>query len=339
VARKVLAEQGVQASQLQAVGIANQRETTVLWDRLTGQPVAPAIVWQDRRTADYCEQLRAEGKAKLICECTGLELDAYFSATKLKWLLDHVPGARQRAERGELCFGTVDSWLAFKLCGVHVTDVSNASRTMLFNIHLMRWDADLLALFGIPPSLLPQVVSSSEEAGTTHEELFGAPVPLAGIAGDQQAATFGQACHQPGMVKNTYGTGCFMLMHAGAHPRVSHNRLLSTVGWRVDGSTDAMAWALSSSPRRWKRWRPVCRTAAACCWCRPSSAWARRTGIPMRAAPSWASRVAAPKRISRVPPSNPSPTRAPSCWPPCSATPRFLWPRCGPTAGRRATIC
>jgi glycerol kinase len=238
VARRVLAEQGVAASQLVAIGIANQRETTVLWDRASGQPVAPAIVWQDRRTAAYCEQLRAEGRAKLICECTGLELDAYFSATKLKWLLDHVPGARERAERGELCFGTVDSWLAFKLCGVHVTDVSNASRTMLFNIHLMRWDADLLALFGIPPSVLPQVVSSSEEVGTTHAELFGAPVTLAGIAGDQQAATFGQACHQPGMVKNTYGTGCFMLMHAGSHPRVSHNRLLSTVGWRVDGRTD-----------------------------------------------------------------------------------------------------
>jgi glycerol kinase len=238
VARRVLAEQGVAAAQLVAIGIANQRETTVLWDRASGQPVAPAIVWQDRRTAAYCEQLRAEGRAKLICECTGLELDAYFSATKLKWLLDHVPGARERAERGELCFGTVDSWLAFKLCSVHVTDVSNASRTMLFNIHLMRWDADLLALFGIPPSVLPQVVSSSEEVGTTHAELFGAPVTLAGIAGDQQAATFGQACHQPGMVKNTYGTGCFMLMHAGSHPRVSHNRLLSTVGWRVDGRTD-----------------------------------------------------------------------------------------------------
>jgi glycerol kinase len=238
VARKVLADAGLSAQDIAGIGIANQRETTVLWERASGRPVAPAIVWQDRRTADYCEQLRAEGRARQICESTGLVLDAYFSATKLKWLLDHVPDARERAERGELCFGTVDSWLAFKLCGAHVTDVSNASRTMLFNIHLMRWDADLLALFGIPVSLLPQVVSSSEEVGMSHADLFGAPIPLAGIAGDQQAATFGQACHEPGMVKNTYGTGCFMLMHAGAHPRVSHNRLLSTVGWRIGGATD-----------------------------------------------------------------------------------------------------
>ena len=238
VARQVLADHHVEAKDVRAIGIANQRETTVVWDRKTGEPIANAIVWQDRRTADYCEQLRSEGKAQQICASTGLELDAYFSATKLKWLLDHVPGARQKAESGGLCFGTVDSWLTWKLCGEHVTDVSNASRTMLFNIHLMRWDADLLKLFDIPEALLPQVVSSSEEVGMTHAALFGAPIPVAGIAGDQQAATFGQACHQPGMVKNTYGTGCFMLMHAGRHPRVSHNRLLSTVGWRVDGVTD-----------------------------------------------------------------------------------------------------
>jgi glycerol kinase len=240
VARQVLADNRVEAKDIRAIGIANQRETTVVWDRRTGEPIANAIVWQDRRTADYCEQLRAEGRAKFICETTGLVLDAYFSATKLKWLLDHVPGARDRARKGELCFGTVDSWLAWQLCGVHVTDVSNASRTMLFNIHLMRWDADLLKLFDIPEQVLPQVVSSSEEVGTTHAVLFGAPIAVAGIAGDQQAATFGQACHQPGMVKNTYGTGCFMLMHSGRHPRVSHNRLLSTVGWRVDGATDYM---------------------------------------------------------------------------------------------------
>jgi glycerol kinase len=240
VARQVLADNQVSAHDVRAIGIANQRETTVVWDRKTGEPIANAIVWQDRRTADYCEQLRAEGKARLICETTGLELDAYFSATKLKWLLDHVLGARERARKGELCFGTVDSWLAWQLCGVHVTDVSNAARTMLFNIHLMRWDADLLKLFDIPEEVLPQVVSSSEEVGATHAALFGAPIAVAGIAGDQQAATFGQACHQPGMVKNTYGTGCFMLMHAGRHPRVSHNRLLSTIGWRVAGATDYM---------------------------------------------------------------------------------------------------
>lgn len=240
VARKVLHDNHVDPRQVRAIGIANQRETTVVWDRKTGEPIAPAIVWQDRRTADYCEELRAAGKAKMICDATGLELDAYFSATKVKWILDHVPGARERARKGALCFGTIDSWLAWKLCGVHVTDVSNASRTMLFNIHLMRWDSDLLHLFDIPEEMLPQVVSSSEEVGATREALFGHAIPVAGIAGDQQAATFGQACHQPGMVKNTYGTGCFMLMHAGRHPRTSHNRLLSTVGWRVDGETDYM---------------------------------------------------------------------------------------------------
>jgi glycerol kinase len=238
VARKVLLDHQVDAHQVLAIGIANQRETTVIWDRMTGEPIAPAIVWQDRRTAEFCDQLRADGKARLIAECTGLELDAYFSASKIKWLLDHTPGARERARDGGLAFGTIDSWLAWKLCGVHVTDVSNAARTMLFNIHLLRWDADLLRLFDIPEEILPQVVSSSEEIGMTHAALFGAPIAVAGIAGDQQAATFGQACHQPGMVKNTYGTGCFMLMHAGRHAAVSHNRLLSTVGWRVDGHTD-----------------------------------------------------------------------------------------------------
>lgn len=238
VARKVLHDNHVDGSQILAIGIANQRETTVVWDRKSGEPIAPAIVWQDRRTADYCEALRADGKAKKITAITGLELDAYFSATKLKWLLDHVPGARERARHGALAFGTIDSWLTYKLTGRHVTDVSNASRTMLFNIHLMRWDHDLLQLFDIPEEMLPQVVSSSEEVGHTKAALFGAEIPVAGIAGDQQAATFGQACHQPGMVKNTYGTGCFMLMHLGRHAVASHNRLLTTVGWRVDGATD-----------------------------------------------------------------------------------------------------
>ena len=238
VARKVLHDNHVDAAHVLAIGIANQRETAVVWDRKSGEPIAPAIVWQDRRTAETCDALRAEGKDKLIRAATGLELDAYFSATKLKWLLDHVPGARERARHGALAFGTIDSWLVYKLTGRHVTDVSNASRTMLFNIHLMLWDQDLLDLLDIPEQILPQVVSSSEEVGTTKEGLFGGAIPVAGIAGDQQAATFGQACHQPGMVKNTYGTGCFMLMHSGRHPVTSHNRLLSTVGWRVDGCTD-----------------------------------------------------------------------------------------------------
>jgi glycerol kinase len=236
-AQQVLRGAGISAAQVAGIGIANQRETTVVWDRATGEPLARAIVWQDRRTAGECDRLRAAGKADLICRKTGLELDAYFSATKLQWLLTNVPRARARAGRGELAFGTVDSWLVFKLCGRHVTDVSNASRTMLFNIHQMRWDDELLDLFGIAPSLLPEVVSSSEATGLTHAECFGRPIPIAGIAGDQQAATFGQACHSKGMVKNTYGTGCFMLMNAGDTPPVSHNRLLSTVGWKVDGRT------------------------------------------------------------------------------------------------------
>nr|WP_315212185.1 glycerol kinase GlpK [uncultured Duganella sp.] len=238
IARQVLRDNQVDSRQVLAIGIANQRETTVVWDRKTGEPIAPAIVWQDRRTADTCDALRADGKAGRIADITGLELDSYFSATKLKWLLDHVPGARDRARQGGLAFGTVDSWLVYKLTGRHVTDVSNASRTLLFNIHLMRWDQDLLQLFDIPESMLPQVVSSSEEIGMTKAPLFGAPIAVAGIAGDQQAATFGQACHTPGMAKNTYGTGCFMLMHLGEHPVVSHNRLLTTVGWRVDGATE-----------------------------------------------------------------------------------------------------
>jgi glycerol kinase len=237
-ARQVLRQSGVSASQVHAIGIANQRETTVLWDRASGEPVARAIVWQDRRTAQMCDRLREQGRAALIQRKTGLELDAYFSATKLQWLLEHVPGARVRADRGELAFGTVDSWLAFKLSGRHVTDASNAARTMLFNIHTMRWDDELLDLFGVPAAVLPQVVPSSEAAGRAHEEWFGRPIPIAGIAGDQQAATFGQACHLKGMVKNTYGTGCFMLMHAGEEPAQSHNRLLSTVGWQIDGRTD-----------------------------------------------------------------------------------------------------
>ncbi|MFP5394279.1 MAG: FGGY family carbohydrate kinase, partial [Gammaproteobacteria bacterium] len=213
------------------------RETTLLWERASGRPLAPAIVWQDRRTAGACDALRAQGQAERIMALTGLELDAYFSATKLAWLLEHVPGARARAERGELCFGTVDSYLVYRLCGRHVTDVSNASRTMLFNLDALRWDDELLALFGIPPAVLPEVVSSAELIGHTDPEWLGAPVPIAGIAGDQQAATFGQACHQRGMVKNTYGTGCFMLMHAGQAPARSHNRLLSTVGWTIGSGT------------------------------------------------------------------------------------------------------
>ena len=225
-----------------AIGITNQRETTVLWDRQTGRPLANAIVWQDRRTAGRCDELREQGHAELIQQKTGLVLDAYFSATKLAWLLDNTPGARARADKGELAFGTMDSWLIWNLTGgirggVHVTDASNASRTLLFNIHTLQWDDELLALFNIPPSVLPKVVASSGVIGVSDSSLFGAAIPIAGIAGDQQAATFGQACLKPGMAKNTYGTGCFMLMNTGSDPVASKNKLLSTVGWQLDKTT------------------------------------------------------------------------------------------------------
>ena len=225
-----------------AVGVTNQRETTVLWDRQTGQPLANAIVWQDRRTAGRCDELREQGHAELIQQKTGLVLDAYFSATKLAWLLDNLPGARARADKGELAFGTMDSWLIWNLTGgikggVHVTDASNASRTLLFNIHTLQWDDELLALFNIPPSILPTVVASSGVVGVSDPSLFGVSVPIAGIAGDQQAATFGQACLKPGMAKNTYGTGCFMLMNTGGVPVASNNKLLSTVGWQLGTTT------------------------------------------------------------------------------------------------------
>ena len=218
-----------------AIGITNQRETTVLWDRKTGQPVYNAIVWQDRRTAGRCDELRLAGHLEMIQQKTGLVLDAYFSATKLQWLLDNVPGARSKAEKGELAFGTIDSWLVWNLTqgGLHVTDVSNASRTMMFNLHTMQWEDSLLALFNIPRAVLPQVVVSSGVVGGTDSALLGAAIPIAGIAGDQQAATFGQVCFEPGMAKNTYGTGCFMLMNTGSKPVASTNKLLTTVGWQL----------------------------------------------------------------------------------------------------------
>ena len=250
VMQDVLARHGVGASRMAAIGVTNQRETTVLWDRRTGEPVAPAIVWQDRRTAGVCAALRAKGKARWIQERTGLLPDAYFSATKLAWLLDQVPGARARADRGELAFGTVDSWLVWKLTGgrVHATDASNASRTLLFNLQTLRWDPALLHLFDIPASVLPQVVPSSGVLGETEPALLGSPVPIAGIAGDQQAALFGQACFAPGMAKNTYGTGCFMLMNTGAAPVTSRHQLLTTVGWQGPGqAAHRTAYALEGS--------------------------------------------------------------------------------------------
>jgi len=239
VARAVLRQSGVVAGEIAALGIANQRETTVLWDRRSGEAIAPAIVWQDRRTAAQCAALGAAGHDALFEQRTGLRLDPYFSGTKLAWLLDHVPGARQRAERGELAFGTVDSWLAWKLTGgrAHVTDPSNASRTLLFDIHRGVWDDELLARLAIPPALLPRLVDSSGVVSGIDAAWLGGEIPLAGLAGDQQAATFGQACLRPGMAKNTYGTGCFLLMNTGEQAVPSRHRLLSTVGWRYGGRT------------------------------------------------------------------------------------------------------
>ena len=225
-----------------ALGVTNQRETTVLWDRRSGRPVAPAIVWQDRRTADFCARLRDAGQADDIRRHTGLEIDAYFSASKLAWLLERVPGARARAEAGELAFGTIDSWLVWKLTagGAHVTDASNASRTMLYNLTSGDWNDHLLGLFNIPRAVLPRIVDSSGVVAQCDPALFGCALPIAGIAGDQQAATFGQACFAPGVAKNTYGTGCFLMAPTGDAPSRSAQRLLSTVGWRIDGATSFM---------------------------------------------------------------------------------------------------
>lgn len=239
-AKQALAEAGVAPAAVRAVGISNQRETTVLWDRASGQPVAPAIVWQDRRTAEACDALREQGHAPLIRARTGLELDAYFSATKLAWLLEHVPGARARAAAGELAFGTIDSWLIWNLTAgaCHVTDASNAARTMLFDIHRQQWDEDLLVLFDIPRAVLPAVVASSGVLGACAPAVLGAAIPIAGVAGDQQAATFGQACLAPGMAKNTYGTGCFLTLNTGQQPVESQHRLLTTIGWQRPEGTD-----------------------------------------------------------------------------------------------------
>lgn len=228
------------------IGIANQRETTIIWDRETGFPVYNAIVWQDRRTADYCEELKTKGYASLIQQKTGLVIDAYFSATKIRWILDHVKGVRERAERGELCFGTVDSWLVWKLTrgNEFITDITNASRTMLFNIHTQEWDKELLDLFQIPASMMPEVKSSSEVYCETSTPIFKTGIPVSGMAGDQQAALFGQLCTDIGMIKTTYGTGCFMILNTGSKPVLSKNNLLTTIAWKLDGK---VTYALEGS--------------------------------------------------------------------------------------------
>lgn len=239
VAAEAISKAGLTVENIAAIGITNQRETTIVWERATGKPIYNAIVWQDRRTASFCDELKARGVDKLIQEKTGLIIDAYFSGTKIKWILDNVDGAREKANKGELCFGTVDTWLLWNLTKgqVHATDASNASRTLLLNIHTLQWDGELEKIFDVPGNVLPQVRSSSEIYGETQNILTAHRIPIAGIAGDQQSALFGQMCSQPGMVKNTYGTGCFMLMNTGTKAVPSKNNLLTTVAWKVNGVT------------------------------------------------------------------------------------------------------
>ena len=246
VIAEAIATMDINGLNIAGIGITNQRETTIVWDSETEEPVYNAIVWQDRRTSDYCDRLKNEGVTEMIRRKTGLIIDAYFSATKIKWILDNVPGARERAEKGKLLFGTVDTWLIWRLTRgeVHVTDVSNASRTMLFNINTLQWDDELLEMFGIPRSMMPEVRSSSEVYGHTKTTIFAHKVPVAGIAGDQQAALFGQMCTEPGMVKNTYGTGCFLLMNSGEKPIMSQNNLITTVAWKIG---DKVNYALEGS--------------------------------------------------------------------------------------------
>ena len=240
VAAEAVTKAGLSTEDIHAIGITNQRETTIVWDRTTGKPVYNAIVWQDRRTADFCDELKRKNLHILIQQRTGLVVDAYFSASKVKWILDNVEGARARAEKGELCFGTVDTWLLWNLTKgqVHATDVSNASRTMLMNLQTLQWDGELEKIFSIPGNMLPQIRSSSEVYGTTQNILTAKNIPIAGIAGDQQSALFGQLCTKPGMVKNTYGTGCFMLMNTGEKAVASKNNLLTTVAWKINGKTE-----------------------------------------------------------------------------------------------------
>jgi glycerol kinase len=246
VATGAIIQANITAGQIAAIGITNQRETTILWDRKTGEPVFNAIVWQDRRTAAYCNMLKEKGHSEMVQSKTGLIIDAYFSGTKIKWILDHVEGARERAEKGELCFGTVDSWLVWKMTSgkTHITDITNASRTMIFNIHEKQWDKELLELLDIPEAILPEVKSSSEVYGQTSGDLLSAKIPIAGIAGDQQAALFGQLCTGPGMAKTTYGTGCFLVMNTGDKPVRSNNKLLTTIAWQIG---DQVNYALEGS--------------------------------------------------------------------------------------------
>ncbi len=289
-AQSALRQAGAKAHDVAAIGVTNQRETTVIWDRATGTPIANAIVWQDRRTAERCRELREQGVEPRVTEQTGLVLDPYFSATKIEWLLDHVPGARARAARGELAFGTIDTWLIWNLTGgaEHVTDVSNASRTLLLDLHSLEWSDELLELFNVPRAVLPRVTASSEVIGTTVPQLFGEPIAIAGNAGDQQAATFGQACFGVGMAKNTIGTGAFMLMNVGARPQASHNRLLATVGWKLSHAGEHVVHA------RRQRLRSGCGGAVAARWARAVCAFRRCRSAGAAGRRSWR-RVSGPR--------------------------------------------
>jgi glycerol kinase len=246
VARDVLKNNGVEVSEIAAIGITNQRETTLVWDKYTGEPIHNAIVWQDRRTASICDEMKANGEEEYVRENTGLVVDAYFSGTKVKWLLDNVEGARDKAEKGDLLFGTMDTWLVWKMTGgnVHITDYTNASRTLMYNIRTLEWDTHMLDVLNVPKSLLPEVKASSEVYGHCDASLFGEAIPISGIAGDQQAALFGQACHKVGMAKNTYGTGCFLLMNTGKEAIASKSGLLTTIAWGIDGE---VTYALEGS--------------------------------------------------------------------------------------------
>ena len=336
VAREAMAKAGATASSLAAIGITNQRETTVVWDRETGRPVYNAIVWQCRRTSGFCDELRKRGLADSIRATTGLVPDAYFSGTKLRWILENVPGARAAAEAGRLLFGTIDSWLLWNLTGgrVHATDYSNASRTMMYDIGALKWSDDILGELNVPRSVLPEVRPSSGVFGETAPGILDAPVPVAGVAGDQQSALFGQTCFSPGDAKNTYGTGCFMLMNTGERRVPSENGLLTTIAWGLGGKVDyalegRACWRRPATPRPWPA---PSRTRTAASWCPRSPDSAHRTGTSTRAAPSSASRAASTATTSSARRSNPSPTRRRTCWRRCRRTPESGSPPCAWTA-------
>jgi glycerol kinase len=357
VAREALAKASLSARDIAAIGITNQRETTVVWDRVSGVPIHNAIVWQDRRTAGFCDELKAAGHGADIQQRTGLVLDAYFSATKIHWLLDNVAGARALAQQGRLVFGTIDTWLLWKLSDgeMHATDVSNASRTLLYNLREGAWDDTLLERFKVPRTLLPQVVRSSGVVAHTARGVFDAAIPIAGIAGDQQAALFGQRCVTPGRVKNTYGTGCFMLMHTGGDRVQSKNQLLTTCAaqagdvpqFALEGSVfiggAVVQWLrdglgiINPQPRS-NRSPRVSPTTAAFILCPRSRAWAARTGTRTRAATSAASHAAARRRILHAPRWRASRFKRPTCWMPCKRIRASPSPSCVSMAAPHAMI-